>query len=99
MYGEHDAMKARLKSRPTPDEAVRIAAQAAPELPPARLQPEDRQVPFSTRFRTSTMASLDAKARAEGVSMKLVICRALAAAGVQVAAADLEDGTPRRRLI
>jgi len=91
-------MKARLKSRPTPDEAVRIATQAAPELPPTRLPTEDKQVPFSTRFRTSTLAALDAKARAEGISMKLVLCRALAGAGIHVAPADLEDGTPRRRL-
>ena len=91
-------MKAALKSRrPSPAEAVRIAAEAAPELPPARLATEDKQLPFSTRFRASTIAALDAEAKRQGVSMKLVITKALAGAGLAVAPADLEDGTPRRR--
>ena len=90
-------MKPTLKSRPSPAEAVRIAAKAAPEMPPARLPAEDKQVPYSTRLRASTVAAIEAKARAEGTSLKLVICRALAAAGVEVAPGDLEDGTPRRR--
>ena len=92
-------MKAPLKarSRPSPEEAVRIAAETAPSLPPARLTRDDKQVPFSTRFRGSTLDAIEQRARGEGISMKLVICRALAAAGVAVAPADLQDGTPRRR--
>jgi hypothetical protein len=92
-------MKAPLKtrSRPTPEEAVRIATETEPSLPPARLPQTDKQVPFSTRFRTSTLAAIEARAKAEGISLKLVICRALAEAGVAVAPGDLEDGTPRRR--
>ena len=91
-------MKAALKSRrPSPDEAVRIAVQAAPELPPARMVADDKQQPFSTRFRASTIAALEAEAKQQGISMKLVITKALAAAGVKVADADLMDGTPRRR--
>lgn len=91
-------MKATLKSRPTPAEAVRIASQAAPELPPARLPASDKQVPYSTRLRASTLAAIEARARAEGTSLKAVICRALAQAGVAVAPGDLEDNTPRRRI-
>lgn len=91
-------MKAPLKTRrPSPVEAVRIAKETAPELPPARLVAEDRAQPFSTRFRASTIAALEAEAKRQGVSMKLVITKALAAAGIAVAPADLEDGTPRRR--
>ena len=91
-------MKPPLKTRrPSPEEAVRIATQAAPELPPARLTTEDKQQPFSTRFRASTIAALEAEARRHGTSMKLVITKALANAGIKVAPADLEDGTPRRR--
>jgi hypothetical protein len=92
-------MKASLKprARPSPGEAVRIAAEAAPNLPPTRLQTEDRTQAFNMRLKASTIAAIEARARADGGTLKQVICRALADAGVQVAAADLEDGTPRRR--
>ena len=92
-------MKASLKprARPSPDEAVRIASEAAPSLPPTRLVREDRAQSFNTRLRASTIAAIEARARAEGATLKQVICRALAAAGIEVAPADLEDGTPRRQ--
>ena len=93
-------MKAPLKScqqRPSPTEAVRIAAEAAPELPPARLPTADKQLPYSTKFRSSTLVALDRKAREQGTSVKAVIAHALAAAAVELAPADLEDRTPRRR--
>ena len=90
-------MKAILKSRPSPAEAVQIARQAAPDLPPTRLPAEDKQLAYSTRLRASTLAAIEARAKAEGSSLKLVICRALADAGVAVAPGDLEDNTPRRR--
>ena len=89
-------MKATLKPRPSPNEAVRIATEAAPNLPPARLT-SDKAQPFNTRLRASTIAAIEARARAEGATLKQVICRALAEAGIAVAPADLEDGTPRRR--
>jgi hypothetical protein len=41
---------------------------------------------------------IQAQAQADGVSLKLVICCALGAAGIAVAAADFEDLTPRRRV-
>jgi hypothetical protein len=90
-------MKASLKSRPSPAEAVRLAAEAAPSLPPARLANGDKAQSFNTRLRASTIAAIEARARAEGATLKQVICRALAKAGIEVAPADLEDGTPRRR--
>jgi hypothetical protein len=92
-------MKAALKSRsrPTPAEAVRIAAATAPSLPPARLVTEDRAHSFNTRLRASTIAAIEARARSEGATLKQVIVRALADAGLAVAPADLEDGTPRRQ--
>jgi hypothetical protein len=93
-------MKAPLKtrsSRPTPQEAVRIAAEAAPTLPPARLPTEDRAAPFNMRLRLSSIAKIEARARQDGVSLKLVVSRALATYGIEMAPADLEDGTPRRR--
>jgi hypothetical protein len=41
---------------------------------------------------------IQAQAQADGVSLKLVICRALAAAGIAVAVADFEDLMPRCRV-
>lgn len=92
-------MKTPLKSRVrlSPDEAVRIAAETAPGLPSARLTSEDKAQSFNTRLRASTIAAIEARARAEGATLKQVICRALSDAGIEVAPADLEDGTPRRR--
>jgi hypothetical protein len=92
-------MKTPLKSRVrlSPDEAVRIAAETAPSLPPTRLTSDDKAQSFNTRLRASTIAAIEARARAEGVTLKQVICRALSNAGIEVAPADLEDGTPRRR--
>jgi hypothetical protein len=92
-------MKASLKprARPSPAEAIRIASEAAPTLPPTRMVTEDRAQSFNTRLRASTIAAIEARARAEGATLKQVICRALADAGIEVAAADLEDGTPRRQ--
>jgi hypothetical protein len=92
-------MKPPLKhrARPSPADAVRIASEAAPHHPPARLGTADRSQAFNTRLRVSTLAAIEARARADGATLKQVICRALAEAGIAVAPADLEDGTPRRR--
>ena len=76
--------------------SVRIASRAA-DLLPVRLTQEDRSQSFNTRLRASTIAAIEARAQADGATMKQVICRGLAAIGVAVAPADLEDGTPRRR--
>ena len=46
----------------------------------------------------STLAAVEARARQDGMTLKQVICRALVDASIDVAAADLEDGTPRRRM-
>ena len=90
-------MKASLKSRPSSTEATRIAAKIATNMPPTRLTGDDKALAFNTRLRTSTIAAIEARARAEGATLKQVICRALFDAGIAVAPADLEDGTPRRR--
>ena len=92
-------MKTPLKQRArlSPDEAVRIAAETAPTLPPTRLASEDKSRTFNTRLRDSTIAAIEARARADGATLKQIICRALADAGIEVAPADLKDGTPRRR--
>ena len=84
-------------ARSSPEEALRVATVAAPAQPPAQVQSEDRPTTLNLRVRESTVAGIAAAARGQGLTMKQVVCRALADAGVQVASADLEDRTPRRR--
>jgi hypothetical protein len=52
---------------------------------------------LNLRLRASTIEALTITARERGLTMKQVVCQALSAAGIQVAAPDLEDRTPRRR--
>jgi hypothetical protein len=92
-------MKQPLKSRrPTPAEALAVAAETAPSLPPAQMPPPaDRPGALTMRLRTSTIAALTATARERGQTIKQVVAHALAQAGVSVMPADLEDRTPRRQ--
>lgn len=84
-------------SRPTPEDALAIATQTAPTLPPARLNVDDRPTTLNLRVRSTTIEALMAVAHGRGLTMKQVVCQALADAGVPVAPADLEDRTPRRK--
>ncbi|MBE7157428.1 MAG: hypothetical protein INR62_03165 [Rhodospirillales bacterium] len=94
-------MRAPLKTRrPSPAEALAIAAHAAPEQPPTQIIPPgtpDGPTTLNLRVRRSTVASLEAVARERGMTMKQVVAHALRTAGVAVAEADMEDRTPRRR--
>lgn len=49
------------------------------------------------RLSVNLIDELDSAAEAEGTTRKVIITRALAAAGYRVPAHDLEDRTPRRR--
>jgi len=89
-------LKARATSRPSPDAVVAIATAAAPSQPPAQL-PQDRPTTLNVRLRESSVAAITARAKERGMTLKQVVCHALAEAGVKVADADLEDRTPRRR--
>ena len=84
-------------ARPSPEEALRVATATAPAQPPAQMQGQDRPTTLNLRVRESTIAALTAAARGRGLTMKQLVCQALAGAGVEVAPADLEDRTPRRR--
>jgi hypothetical protein len=84
-------------SRPSPEDALAIAAQTAPTLPPTRLDIEDKATTLNLRVRASTIEALMRAARERGLTMKQVVCQALSDAGVTVAPADLEDRTPRRK--
>jgi len=90
-------LKPRSSQRPSAEEALRIAAVQAPGLPPTRMAQDDRPTTLNLRLRSSTVTALTARAKAEGLTQKQVVCRALAEAGLAVAASDLEDRTPRRR--
>ena len=83
--------------RPSPEEVLRAAAIAAPAQPPAQMPVQDRPATLNLRMRESTVAGLAAATRDRGLTMKQVVCQALADAGVEVAPADLEDRTPRRK--
>jgi len=87
-----------LKSRPTAAEALAVAAQTAPSLPPTQMQPAaDATGSMTLRLREATIAALTAAARQRGQTIKQVVTYALVDAGVAVAPADLEDRTPRRK--
>jgi hypothetical protein len=114
-------MKAPLKARrPSPDEALAIAATTAPQHPPTQISsppplppihavptviaapvmpatPIDPATTLNLRVRMSTIDAIVDAAKAQGLTMKQVVCHALEAAGVSVAPADLEDRTPRRK--
>lgn len=88
----------QLKPRPriAPAQALAAVAQTAPHLPPAQLSPRGGTAAVNMRLRQETIAALAAMARERGLTLKQVVCSALAEAGVAVAPADLEDRTPRR---
>ena len=94
-------MKVTLKPRrPSPDEALAIATSTAPQQPSAQINEPamaDTPTTFNLRIRRSTVSAIEATAKERGLTMKQVVAQALKAAGVMVAAADLEDRTPRRR--
>ena len=98
-------MKATLKPRRTsPDEALAIASNAAPQQPPAQVKRAERvgeradtPTTLNLRMRRSTVFAIEAAAKAQGLTMKQVVAYALKAGGVPIAEADLEDRTPRRK--
>jgi len=96
----------KLKSRASsPAEIVRIASSVAPELPPARMPaappPEpaepDKPAMLSVRLMDSTITAVARAAKERGITQRQLIARALAAEGIQVAPADMEDRAPPRR--
>lgn len=76
--------------------SLRALAAADPTLPPAVMRQPGSEI-INLRLSSDLVDELDAKAEAEGTTRKVVITRALMAAGYHVPAHDLEDRTPRRR--
>lgn len=90
-------LKPRVGSnRPSAAEALRVAGEAARALPPAQVVDRDRPTTLNLRMRWSTVTGLTQAAQERGLTIKQVVARALADAGLPVAAPDLEDRTPRR---
>ena len=87
------------RARPSAEETLRAVADHAPLLPPARVDAPDRPTTLNLRMRQSTVAAITATAKARGMTMKQLIAEAVRSLGVEVAAADLEDRTPRRKLV
>lgn len=89
------ALKSR--ARPSAEETLRAVFDHAPSLPPARMTSPDRPTTLNLRMRQSTVAAIMAAAKERGMTMKQLISEAVRSFGVEVAAADLEDRTPRRK--
>ena len=85
------------RPRLTSDAMRAIAERADPTQPPA-VMPEGKGSTLTTlRIQTGLADAIADAARAEGTTQKVIITRALAAAGFPVSPVDLEDRTPRRR--
>lgn len=91
------SLKPRTAPRLPAEEALRISTQQAPSLPPAQMGAEDRSTTLNLRVRMRTIAGLAKRVQETGLTQKQVVMSALQSAGVEVAAEDLEDRTPRRK--
>jgi hypothetical protein len=87
--------------RRNPAAALAAAATVAPTLPPTRVEapaPADPVAQLNLKVRTSLIDQLAEVAGKEGTTQKVVVCRALAAAGFRIHEDDLSDrGNHRRR--
>lgn len=99
--GSEQPKSATPDPRRDPAAALAAAAAVAPTLPPTRVavpQPEDPVGQLNLKVRTSLIDQLAEAANREGTTQKVLVCRALAAAGYRVHPDDLSDrGYHRRR--
>ena len=91
--------KRALPAEPRPDPAavLALAAQTAPTLPPTRVAAAQPLGQLNLKVKASLIDQLAERAAIEGTSQKVIVCRALAAAGLNVHADDLENRTTHRR--
>jgi predicted transcriptional regulator len=82
--------------RPNAAALLELAATANPAMPPAVMPVTGSEI-VNLRLSIALIDELDAVAEAEGTTRKVIITRALAAAGYRVPTHDLEDRTPRKR--
>jgi hypothetical protein len=86
-----------LSPRLMADELRRLAEDADPRQPPAVMPPPGGSTLLTMRVQIALADAIADAAEAQGTTQKVIITRALAAAGFKVAQVDLEDRTPRRR--
>jgi len=86
------ALPAASLAKPSPAVAVEAIPVTEPEPPEAPSRP----APFVLRLSPDVLRQIDAKAIEDGVTMTVVIARALMAAGFSVPEDDLKDRRKRR---
>jgi hypothetical protein len=95
----------RPQPKPSPAEMVAVARAHDPSVPPAVVSPsvktappaEEELVQLNVRIQRKLADQLADAAERERVSQRVIIARALAAAGFAVGEADLTDRIIRRR--
>jgi hypothetical protein len=93
-------MAKELKStQRSPDAATlrQVASDAGRLLPAAVVRQDRRTVMVNVKMAEVSAIALAQQAKAQGITQKQLVCRALEAAGVPMDPLDLEDRTPRRR--
>ena len=84
-------------ARLTPEALRSITSRADPTQPPAVVAAKSGSTLVTLRLQTALADAIADAASAGGTTQKVIVTRALAAAGYPVSQADLEDRTPRRR--
>ena len=84
-------------ARLSPDALRSITARADPTQPPAVMPAKAGSTLITLRLQTALADAIADAAAAAGTTQKVIVTRALAAAGYAVSPVDLEDRTPRRR--
>ncbi len=79
-------------ARPLADAAAEVVQVNQPDPP----KPPSRPAPFVLRLSPEVLRQIDGKAIEEGVTMTVIIARALMAAGFSVPEDDLKDRRKRR---
>ena len=85
------------RRRPSAEEALQVAASHAPNLPPTQIEASDRPTTLNLRLRESTVDAITSHAKARGLTIKQLIMEGARSMGIPIAAADLENRTPRRK--
>jgi hypothetical protein len=93
----HATQASTAPARLSPTALRKLAAGADPTQPPAVMPLQASSTLITMRIQTSLADAIADMAAAEGTTQKVIITRALAAAGFAVPPPDLEDRTPRRR--
>ena len=83
--------------RPDPTAVLALTSQQAPTLPPTRLVPKEEIGQLNLKVKASLIDQLADRAREEGTSQKVVVCKALAAAGFTVHPDDMTNRTTHKR--